>query len=245
MSIEYLDFHFPKLSHVHCVFTTRYGGVSTGPFTSANLSLEVGDEPQNVYTNRKSLHEQLGFAVWQELRQVHGQTVFVDLQEDFFRDPILKGDGLFTRYCDHGLVIKTADCQALMFTDRKGQYVGALHCGWRGNAANFPGQGVRSFCDHYGLGPEEIMVVRGPSLGPEKSEFVNFHQEWTPDFSNFFNAMTRTMDLWCLTRHQLMEAGVLSCNNFSLDLCTASLDQFFSYRQEGVTGRQVGVIWMK
>lgn len=244
MSIDYVEFSFPSLDHVHCVFTTRHGGQSVGSFASANLSLDVGDDANMVQANREALRTRLGFEVWQELRQIHGQTVLVDSRENFFAGPVLEGDGLFTRYPGHGLVIKTADCQALMFADTKGRYVGALHCGWRGNASNFPGLGVQRFCEHYGLKPQEVMVVRGPSLGPGKSEFVNFDQEWRPEFKAFFNSRSRMLDLWSLTRHQLMEAGILPQHIFSLDLCTASSEQFFSYRRDKVTGRQIGVIWM-
>ena len=243
MTIDCLKFYFPGLDHVHCIFSTRHGGLSAGPYASANLSLEVGDNPEIVKANREYLRARLGFKVWQELHQVHGQTVFLDLEDDFFAGPNLDGDGLYTRYPSHGLVIETADCQAIMCTDILGRYVGAVHCGWRGNAANFPGLGIEKFCQHYGLDPDQVLVVRGPSLGPGKSEFVNFDQEWDCAFWPYFNPVSRKVDLWQLTQDQLMAAGILAEHIYALDLCTASSDQFFSYRRDKVTGRQIGVIW--
>jgi hypothetical protein len=53
------------------------------------------------------------------------------------------------------------------------------------------------------------------------------------------------MDLWSLTREQLLGAGIPAGSIFALDLCTASSPEFFSYRRDKVTGRQVGVIWMR
>lgn len=245
MKPECIDFRFPGLDSVRCVFTTRGGGCSAGLWASANLSLEVGDDADAVRANREALRRDLGIGTWQELRQVHGRIVRMDLEDDFFEGAVLEGDGLCTSRPGRALVMKTADCQALLMADRTGRHVAALHCGWRGNAIDFPGEGVRTFCGRYGLSPADVLVVRGPSLGPGRSEFVNFETEWAPAFRPFFNPETKCMDLWSLTRAQLEAAGVDRGNIFSLDVCTASSPQFFSYRRDKVTGRQAGIIWIE
>jgi YfiH family protein len=209
------------------------------------MSLEVGDDAKAVRANRAELRRTLDFAVWQELRQVHGQTMHSDLEGDFFEEVKLEGDGLCTSRPGHALVIKTADCQPILLAHAAGRHVAALHCGWRGNAVDFPAAGVRDFCATYDLSPSEVLAVRGPSLGPSRSEFVNFEAEWTPGFRPYFDASTRNMDLWGLTRDQLLGAGIASRNIFSLDLCTASSPQFFSYRRDRITGRQTALIWME
>jgi YfiH family protein len=245
MSIERIDFRFPGLPGVRWGFTARGGGRRAGPGGSSNLCREVGDDKAAVQANREALRHELGLRVWQELRQVHGQDVHMDLEGDFFEGAKLEGDGLCTSRPGHALVMKTADCQALLMTDRAGRHVAALHCGWRGNALNFPAAGVGAFCRRYGISPAEVLVVRGPSLGPGNSEFVNFETEWGPDFTPWFDHTTRCMDLWTLTRDQLTSAGVKPCNIFSLDICTASSPQFFSYRRDRITGRQAGIIWIE
>lgn len=93
--------------------------------------------------------------------------------------------------------------------------------------AIFP-HGVARFCAQYGLKPGDLMAVRGPSLGPEKAEFVNFEQEWSAEFRPWFDPSSRTMDLWGLTRAQLLKAGLSARHIYSLDCCTFSLpEQFF------------------
>ncbi len=245
MSLEFIDFRFPGLDSVRCVFTTRQGGHGAGAYAQSNLSLEVGDDEKAVRANRAQLRRMLGFQVWQELRQVHGRTMHSDLENDFFEEIKLEGDGLCTRWPGHALIIKTADCQPILLAHASGRHVAALHCGWRGNAMNFPAAGVRYFCQAYGLDPAEVMAVRGPSLGPGRSEFVNFEAEWGPAFKPYFNPATRVMDLWTLTRDQLLGAGLAAANIHALDLCTASSPQFFSYRRDHVTGRQAALIWME
>jgi len=245
MSLELIDFRFPGLDKVRCIFTTRQGGHSTGAYSQANMSLEVGDDAAAVRANRNQLRRMLDFAVWQELKQVHGQTMHSDLEEDFLEGVELEGDGLCTSRQGHALVIKTADCQPILLAHACGRQVAALHCGWRGNVVNFPAAGVRHFCATYDLDPSEVLAVRGPSLGPGQSEFVNFKAEWPPAFSPYFNAQSKRMDLWSLTRDQLLGAGIPARNIFSLDLCTASSPQFFSYRRDKITGRQAALIWME
>lgn len=242
---ECLEFYFPGLRHVRCVFTMRSGGASTDPYATGNLSLEVGDSAADVQANRKALQQSLGFTVWQELRQVHGQTIYADLETDCAQGPSLEGDGLCTSRTGHALVMKTADCQAILLTDTLGRYVAALHCGWRGNAINFPATGVHRFCTQYQVDPAQVLVVRGPSLGPGQSEFINFKREWDLSFTPFFDPKSNCVDLWALTRHQLVHAGVLDKHIYSLDLCTASSPQFFSYRRHKVTGRQAALIWLQ
>ena len=245
MPLEFIEFRFPGLRNVRCVFTTRRGGHSGGAFAQANLSLEVGDDEGAVRANRAELRGLLGLKVWQELRQVHGQTMHADLEGDFFEEVKLEGDGLCASRPGHALVIKTADCQPILLAHSAGRHVAALHCGWRGNAVDFPAAGVRRFCAAYDLDPSEVLAVRGPSLGPGQSEFVNFEAEWTPRFRPYLNASTRNMDLWSLTRDQLLGAGIPASNIFALDLCTASSPQFFSYRRDKITGRQAALIWME
>jgi len=161
MNVQYIDFRFPSLDRVRCAFTTRGGGHSVGAYGRGNLSLDVGDDEEAVRENRAVLRRELGFSVWQELRQVHGQAMFGDLEEDFFDGAAIEGDGLCTDRPGHALVVKTADCQAILLADTAGRHVGALHCGWRGNAGNFPAAGVRLFCARYGVDPTEVLVVRG------------------------------------------------------------------------------------
>jgi copper oxidase (laccase) domain-containing protein len=100
-------------------------------------------------------------------------------------------------------------------------------------------------CDHYGVSPDHLLAVRGPSLGPGASEFTKFDAEFGSAFAPYLDRDTMRVDLWRLTRDQLAEAGVPRERIFGLDLCTASLTQtFFSYRAAKTTGRQANLVWL-
>ncbi len=243
--IQCAHFSFPALGRVRCLFTTREGGASTGDFAQGNLSLEVGDSTDAVMANREALQKEYGFTGWLELVQVHGQDILVEPQGDFLTGPTLRGDGLCTQKPLQALVVKTADCQPILLADSRGRYIAALHCGWRGNVAGFPALGVARFCRTYGIEPAQVLAVRGPSLGPEKSEFTNFASHWGKKFFPWYNPGHQTINLWELTKDQLRQAGLLPEHIFSLDVCTVSSPRFFSYRCQHRTGRQAGIIWLE
>lgn len=251
-AIAFFPFEFMDIPQVCCAFTSRRGGVSEPPHDSANISFDVGDDPRAVAANRRAVFERMGLTGWCELNQVHGDTVHFDPAPHAPEEhAALDGDGMTTATPGHGLVVKTADCQPILLAHRSGKFVAGLHAGWRGNKCDFPGSGVRRFCEQYGLKPEDVFAVRGPSLGPTVAEFVNFDTDFGPAFRPWFDETNKTVDLWRLTRDQLMNAGVPEQQIFGLDLCTMGLDDtFFSYRKACAspvreTGRQCGIIWIR
>ncbi|SOB58682.1 Multicopper polyphenol oxidase [Pseudodesulfovibrio profundus] len=251
-SIAFFPFEFVGIHNVGIAFTSRRGGVSEPPHDSANLSFDVNDDPAKVAENRRYINDRFGLTGWCECKQVHGDILHVDPSPISTSEPAtLEGDGMATATPGHGLIVKTADCQPIMLAHRSGRYVAGLHAGWRGNKINFPGSGVRAFCDAYDLKPEDVFAVRGPSLSPAAAEFVNFESDFGPGFEAYFNAEANRADLWQMTRDQLMDAGVPEKQIFGIDLCTMGMDEtFFSYRKACAspvrdTGRQAGIIWIK
>jgi YfiH family protein len=233
-----IPFAFPGVPNVRCLFSTCLAG-------NMALTPQLDDaERRAAVQARRDLTRGLGLSGWVELHQVHGSAMHVDPDPtDLDRASTLEGDGACTGREGLALVVKTADCQPILLTDIRGTAVAALHVGWRGNTVNFPARGVAAFCEAYGVRTEDVLAVRGPSLGPGAAEFVNFEAEWPPEFAPWFDHTLRVMDLWALTRSQLEGAGLSPRRIFSLDLCTRSLpEMFFSYRR-GHAGRQVSLVW--
>jgi len=242
MAVTTIQFSFPGLAGVCAVFTTAASGPEKG-----NLAYNVSKDPEAVLANRLSLKDQLGFTSWHSLKQVHGtdmafEPASVALEERSSQE----ADGSATSVPGQALVIKTADCQPILIAHESGKYVAALHVGWRGNVLEFPQKGVTAFCEGYGVSPEELLAVRGPSMGPGESEFTNFEMEFGDRFRDFFDPATQTVNLWRLTVAQLRQAGLRRERIFSLDLCTVSLPEFHSYRRDKAdSGRQASLIWMR
>lgn len=244
MVIKY--FSFPGIAGVHCAFCgrSRAGGRLGG-----NISFNCADDPSQVRQNRAGLLATLkkqGLTGWHEMRQAHGTAILAEpraTSQDIDSDQLNAADGAMTSQPGLGLVIKTADCQPILLADSSGRRIMALHCGWRGNRANFPGLAVRRFCSQYGLSPQDVHAVRGPSLGPEQAQFINFSSEWGPQFAKWLHG--DKMDLWQLTADQLQAAGVPANQIHGIDICTVTNQQdWFSHRADHAAGRQASIIWI-
>ncbi|MBI5489379.1 MAG: laccase domain-containing protein [Deltaproteobacteria bacterium] len=77
LPLLHLDGLFPPW--IRWGFTTRHGGVSTGPYQSLNLGWDVGDDPERVRENHRLLAEALAYdpETLATVRQVHGHLVHV------------------------------------------------------------------------------------------------------------------------------------------------------------------------
>jgi len=224
----YIPFAFPGLPQVGCVFTT--GSLTPGAPAdpAASLAFTGAADPARI------------------IRQVHGVDMIFEPEFDTLTRPSIEaGDGMAESRPGRALAIKTADCQPVLLAHESGQFIAALHVGWRGNVADFIGRALRTICVRYGLAPEEFLAVRGPSLGPGAAQFIRFEAEFGEAFRPYFDYRTQRLDLWRLTRDQLTKAGLRQDRIYSLDLCTHDLPEFFSYRRDKSTGRQASLIWIK
>lgn len=245
MPVKTFIFSFPG-TNAKCAF--QYTSLDNSLDLSGNISLKFPDRREEAIRAREELlAASPGMKTWSECEQVHGSTILIDPDPTPIDGGALsEADGMTTNRPGHGLLVKTADCQPVMFAAADGSAVMALHVGWRGNRANFIGEAVRIFREKYGASPKDLMAVRGPSLGPSAAEFVNFEEEWGSEFRRFYNPANKTMNLWRLTSWQLREAGLRPENIYGLDICTYLNDRaFFSWRRARTRGRQGNLIWIE
>lgn len=155
----------------HC-FTTRLGGVSQGQFSSMNIGILRGDNPEHVAENFRILGDVVGFSlddlvstrqsqsdiIWQVGRAQRGTALTKGSSPEC--------DALITNEPDTGLVIYTADCTPILLHDPVTGAVGAAHAGWRGTVADIAGKTARAMIEAYGCKPEDIRAAIGPNIGP-------------------------------------------------------------------------------
>jgi YfiH family protein len=236
-------YQFPRLRTVaglrHAVFTRR-GGNSEGPYQGLNVSYSVGDDPRSVQENRSLIATALGLEKVHSLKQVHGREAVVISEQEAvpsFHPETRCGDILMTRMPGQGLMIKQADCQAVILYDPEGRALALVHCGWRGNVADVLGEAVRKMNEVFGSDPARLFAAIGPSLGPCCAEFIHYRREFPPSFWSY-QVRPHYFDLWRLSRDQLIAAGVRKERIETAGLCTSCrTDLFFSYRKEKITGR--------
>jgi polyphenol oxidase len=154
---------------------------------------------------------------------------------------VLTADGVFTQNKEIALVIDHADCQAAIFYDPIQSVVGLVHSGWRGNVLNIYAHMVEKMHRVCGSQAQDMHVYISPSLGPEHAEFVNYRDEFPEEMWRYMDSAQR-MDLWQLSEHQLLEAGMLSENIFVSRVCTFDdPERFHSYRRDKTKQRNYTV----
>jgi len=242
-------YSFPRLAAwsgvIHGIFT-RQGGVSAGPYASLNVSYSVGDLAHQVEENRRRVRQALGLEELISATQVHGrQEAVIQTGVPVPSGEIPEVDILITAQPDLGLVIKQADCQAVLFFDPEHRVVANTHCGWRGQVNHVLTETVRRLSRHCGCRPENLLAAIGPGLGPCCAEFRHYRREFPPEFWKY-QVRPGYFDLWQLSFDQLTAAGLEPRNIEVAGLCSrCRTEEFFSYRRDGIAGRQAAVIALK
>ena len=234
---------FPELRHG---FFTRRGGVSPAPYDSLNLGFSLGDQSEAVAENRRLVQQALGFDSLASARQEHGcrEAVFPG-NPGGSTGAGQAADILFTDQPGVGLLIKQADCQAVVLYDPGRRVLANVHCGWRGQVQDVLGQAVARLTARFGCRPADLYAALSPSLGPCCAEFRHYRQEFPQPFWKY-QVRPNYFDLWRLSLDQLLAAGLRADRLDLAGLCTrCRSSEFFSYRRDKITGRQGTVIGLK
>src|SRR5512134_334384 len=187
---------FPELAHF--VFT-RHGGVSDSVFRSLNVSASTGDSPTNVEANLSLIREVTGAESLRFINQAHGKNILI-LRKGSPEDgaePVM-ADAMVTDAAGVGLLVKQADCQALILYDPLRKAVANVHCGWRGNAQNILSDVIAAMKEEFDCEPPLMRAAIGPSLGPCCAEFVT-HREIFPESFRPFMVRDNFFDLWAVS----------------------------------------------
>ncbi len=138
-------------------FTTREGGVSTGPFASLNLGSR-DDDPARIAENRRIVCAELGLDAGKLAvnRQRHSSIV----NRGRAGERGESGDGLWTDEPGVPLLALAADCVPIAIAAVDGSpALAVVHAGWRGLAGGVIGAAAESL----GASPKRAIV--GPADG--------------------------------------------------------------------------------
>jgi polyphenol oxidase len=211
---------------VMVAFTDRVGGVSGAPYDSLNLALRVGDDRDAVLENRGRAAAAAHFDTdaLALARQVHGADVIEVAPGS--SGVVGEADGLIARAPGVVIGILTADCAPVLLHGDEG--VAVLHAGWRGLVAGVVEEGIRALggarrawggpairacC--YEVGPEVVDAFEARGLPVSRRDRV---------------------EPATAAAAALRSAGVSSIT--VSEVCTSCDERYYSYRRDGVTGRQ-------
>ncbi|OWF65711.1 hypothetical protein B6A14_08015 [Polynucleobacter hirudinilacicola] len=244
---------WPVPKRVHSLLTTREGGVSTAPYETLNLGDHVGDQHASVMANRQILGRHLpSEPVW--LNQTHSVQVSTPKSRAQHTRKPFDADAAVTNIPDEVLVIMTADCLPVLFSNADGSVVGAAHAGWRGLCDGILENTVIEMLElSHQSTAADLIAWMGPAIGPDSFEvgedvLQRFQESGLHDMQNCFSSIPTKpgkylANLYQLARDRLKAVGVTSV--FGGDMCTVTDgERFFSYRRDGVTGRFASLVWI-
>nr|WP_306307033.1 peptidoglycan editing factor PgeF [Kribbia dieselivorans] len=225
---------------VEALFTSRAGGVSTGPYAGLNLGVHVGDEPAAVAANRSRLAAGLGLTDdrVRYLDQVHGtEVVEVTTPLD---DAPPSADASVTRQTDVALAVLVADCTPLLLADPEAGVIGAAHAGRLGMLSGVVPATVAAMRD---LGARHVQAIVGPSICGRcyavPADLRDAAAAAHPEAAARTWIGTPAIDVAAGVVAQLADLGVATR---WVPGCAREENDLYSHRRDGVTGRYAGVI---
>lgn len=239
-------FEYSLDNRVRAFSTTRKGGVSTGNYSSFNISHYCNDRLKNVQENRNRLSLLLDIPSERIIvpRQVHLTAVQVVTSHTKNTD-LEDIDAVITNERQLCIGISTADCVPILLYDTTKQAIGAVHAGWRGTVGKIVCKTIQKMQEHYNSFPQDLKAVIGPSISKEAFEVGDevYDAFATAGFTMSEIAERREkwhIDLWAANFKLLVATGVKMKNISVANICTYNhYDTFFSARRLGINSGRI------
>ena len=217
-------------------FTDRLGGNSSGEFASLNLGDHVGDTPEVVTSNRALIAAKFGPT--QYMNQVHGNRVAI-IEE--VTDEFPTADALVTGIPGVTLAVMVADCIPLLLKSKDA--VAAVHVGRKGLLNRVAEKAIDVMRE---ISDAQISAVIGPAICGKcyevSKEIFSEVAASHPESASQTPSGTPSLDLISALISDLQKLGIKDIDNQSR--CTLEHGDLYSYRRDGATGRQAGLVWL-
>ncbi len=190
------------------------------------------------------------------LTQIHSNLP-VEIDSKLFNNTTpyvpFTADASYTKSVNIACVVKTADCLPILITSKDGQWIAAIHAGWRGLANNIIENTVAKF---YHQDPSNknssLMAWLGPAISKKHFEvgqdvyntFVDNNNDDKEAFTQSIHYSNKWFaDLYLLAKQRLNRLNINSI--FTDNYCTYEMSkQFYSYRRDNQTpDRLITMIW--
>lgn len=221
-------------------FSTRVGGNCYGAISGLDLGLFTESPESAIQQNRQLFFSTVANGLQiANLKQTHSTDIWlVDKLEDIPKE----GDGLITQKKNILLCVAAADCGSVVFHDTDFSVVAAVHCGWKGTRDGI----IENMLDKLSALADlkNITAYIGPMI-----HSANY--EVGPEFAEFFEPQCLIphkgkylLDLPQCIYDKLTSGGLGSVIPSPYDTFGRT-DLFYSYRNEGTTGRMLAFVGLK
>ena len=249
---------FDNTGLVKTCFTTRFGGISTGNYSSLNLGVKTDDKRENILENYKRVTSVLDISLRDMVLsdQVHGNHVMIVGKDHAgnlldSNSTIKDVDGLITSTKNLALTTVFADCVPIYILDPWRKVIGIVHAGWRGTVTKIAAKALHIMTEEYKTDPKDCLTAIGPSIGKccyEVDELVvdKFNNNFTILKDIVFQKEQNKylLDLGEANSIILEDSGIMSRNIINSNICTlCNKEHLFSYRgAHGRTGRMAAIL---
>jgi YfiH family protein len=243
----------PNLQATHA-FTTRFGGVSQGIYSSLNLGVNSGDNLVLIRENYERICQVLDITIFDIVcsHQIHSANVRIVTRGDcgqLFKPTTHKADALITKDPGVALMVFSADCVPILLHDPIHNVIGAIHAGWRGTAENIAGAAIHKMVSEFGCNPNEISAAIGPCISKccyetDRDVMSALVKTMGEDANGCITARNNKymVDLKEANRLLLHRAGLYDIM-VSEECTSCQNDKYWSHRRtNGQRGSQVAII---
>lgn len=236
---QFLQAPWAAPTNIHTLITTN--------IDDFNLATHVGDDETKVLANREKLSRLLpGHPIW--LNQTHGINV-INADECSQADLPPDADAAISFNSKVVCVVMTADCLPILLTNRGGEFVAAIHAGWRGLNDGIIANTLAKLSQ---FEKKDILAFIGPAIGQEcfeissevRENFLANDIETKQYFIPSANPGKFMANLRLIAAHQMVKLGLNPKNISNNNICTKCNNEwFYSYRANPQTGRFATLIW--
>jgi len=232
-------------------FSMRTGGVSSGAFSSLNLSVSVGDDEAAVRKNHALLRAAAGLqAPIASAHQVHGDRIVDARMREVFAPTARQEEGAdaIVALGEGAVGVRVADCVPILVHAERA--AAAVHSGWRGARLGIAGRAIRALQHAAGADPAQMLAAIGPCIGrccyevsPELA--AEFRALFGPEAADDPARTTKPhLDLRHCVERSLLQAGIPPERIEQVEGCTScDSSAWFSHRRDkGRTGRHLAFI---
>lgn len=238
--VEYLNSPLIALRHG---FFTSSGGVSTGQWSSLNVTTRFGDAADVVAKNRELALDQLNFAPEQLafLDDLASGSKILDATAAAAGTDFNGYDVIMTAEPSIVIGLSVADCLPIILASEQEAVVAIAHVGWRGLVDQVLAKTVVAMTENHCATPANIKAVIGPGIDVAHYAFgKEAHNLFDERYIQIIDKQPH-INLKLLAQDQLAEVGISQIADLNIDSYSDS--RFYSARRSGrATGRNLVVV---
>ena len=180
-------------------------------------------------------------------QQTHSKEVYVAGEKDkgagVNKEAIPTADALITDKKGVFVAVKTADCVPIIIFDEEQEVVAAVHSGREGTRKNIIGETLEILIHKFGCKPQNIKIKLGAGICGECQEVGKDVFDEFVDSTGVPQSYPY-VDNYFVILQNIVDADIPEKNVEVIEICTLEDGNYFSFRRDGTTERQISLVGM-